>query len=302
MSVDLYVDGVCRHARAILVRLLGGLDYWRYGAEELSALARANGIALAMIPGDGRRRCAAGGALDRPGRGAGAARPLLAGGRRRQRDGRAAPYRPARRPRARRGGRAGRPAEAWRLSRRLKPTALRRAPRSSSTAPSCSPTIPLPSMRLPTPSRRGLAATAIFVGSLKDEETAAFVERTLADLRPASSSTPRPSRRSARPAARALDAAACPVLQVVTAGASRGGLGRLDAGALGSRPRHACRSARARRAAPGRRDLLQGRDERGRHHAHRSSPAWRAHRSRRRQGRRPGRASPRPRASSAALP
>ena len=54
MSVDLYLDSVCRHARAILVRLLGGLDYWRYGAEELAALARAQGIALAFIPGDGR--------------------------------------------------------------------------------------------------------------------------------------------------------------------------------------------------------------------------------------------------------
>src|ERR1044072_4008470 len=55
MSVDLYLETVCRHARAVLVRLLGGVDYWRYGAEELAALARAQGIALAMIPGDGHR-------------------------------------------------------------------------------------------------------------------------------------------------------------------------------------------------------------------------------------------------------
>lgn len=54
MSVDLYLDSVARHAKAILVRLLGGLDYWRYGAEELGALARAQGIALAILPGDGQ--------------------------------------------------------------------------------------------------------------------------------------------------------------------------------------------------------------------------------------------------------
>jgi cobaltochelatase CobN len=52
MSVDLYNDEVAAHARCIVVRLLGGLDYWRYGTEELAALARANGIALAILPGD----------------------------------------------------------------------------------------------------------------------------------------------------------------------------------------------------------------------------------------------------------
>ena len=50
-SVDLYVERVARHARFVLVRLLGGLDYWRYGAEELAAAARRDGFALALIPG-----------------------------------------------------------------------------------------------------------------------------------------------------------------------------------------------------------------------------------------------------------
>jgi len=54
LSVDLYAEQVAVRAKAILVRLLGGLDYWRYGAEELAALARQQGIALALIPGDGR--------------------------------------------------------------------------------------------------------------------------------------------------------------------------------------------------------------------------------------------------------
>jgi len=54
MSVDLYVENTARHARAIVVRLLGGMDYWRYGVEELASAARRQGIALALIPGDAR--------------------------------------------------------------------------------------------------------------------------------------------------------------------------------------------------------------------------------------------------------
>ncbi|MFZ3180869.1 MAG: cobaltochelatase subunit CobN [Methylocystis silviterrae] len=51
-SVDLYLDVVARHARLIVVRLLGGKDYWPYGVEQLEALARAKRIALAIVPGD----------------------------------------------------------------------------------------------------------------------------------------------------------------------------------------------------------------------------------------------------------
>lgn len=54
MSVDLYAGQVVAQARCVVVRLLGGLDYWRYGAEELATLCRQRGIALAMIPGDER--------------------------------------------------------------------------------------------------------------------------------------------------------------------------------------------------------------------------------------------------------
>lgn len=53
MSVDVYLEQVLAQARCIVVRLLGGLDYWRYGAEEVAALCRAGGIALALLPGDG---------------------------------------------------------------------------------------------------------------------------------------------------------------------------------------------------------------------------------------------------------
>ena len=54
LSVDLYLQKTLSGARGILIRLLGGIDYWRYGVEQVSALAAAKGIALAIIPGDGR--------------------------------------------------------------------------------------------------------------------------------------------------------------------------------------------------------------------------------------------------------
>jgi len=51
-SVDLYLEKVARNARFVLVRCLGGLDYWRYGLEELAASARRHGFKLAVLPGD----------------------------------------------------------------------------------------------------------------------------------------------------------------------------------------------------------------------------------------------------------
>ena len=54
MSVDLYLEQVVAFARCVVVRLLGGLGYWRYGVEEVAALCRARGIALVLLPGDGR--------------------------------------------------------------------------------------------------------------------------------------------------------------------------------------------------------------------------------------------------------
>src|SRR5882757_8688695 len=54
MSVDLWIDRVASHAKVIVVRLLGGLEWWRYGVDRLSALARERGIALAILPGEDR--------------------------------------------------------------------------------------------------------------------------------------------------------------------------------------------------------------------------------------------------------
>ncbi|GJD90291.1 hypothetical protein BHAOGJBA_3829 [Methylobacterium hispanicum] len=54
MSVDLYVDAVVARARIVVIRCLGGLDYWRYGIERCAAAARANGVRLVLLPGDDR--------------------------------------------------------------------------------------------------------------------------------------------------------------------------------------------------------------------------------------------------------
>ncbi|VFU08966.1 cobaltochelatase subunit CobN [Methylocella tundrae] len=51
-SIDLYAEKVIAKSRFILIRLLGGLDYWRYGVEEFCRIARAHGVLLAIIPGD----------------------------------------------------------------------------------------------------------------------------------------------------------------------------------------------------------------------------------------------------------
>ncbi|HEY9360560.1 MAG TPA: cobaltochelatase subunit CobN, partial [Xanthobacteraceae bacterium] len=54
MSIDLWIDKCARHAKVIVVRLLGGLDWWRYGVDALSAMARERDITLAVLPGDDR--------------------------------------------------------------------------------------------------------------------------------------------------------------------------------------------------------------------------------------------------------
>src|SRR5215470_6996129 len=54
MSVDLWIERVASRAKVILVRLIGGLDWWRYGVEQLSSVARTRGIRLALLPGEDR--------------------------------------------------------------------------------------------------------------------------------------------------------------------------------------------------------------------------------------------------------
>jgi cobaltochelatase CobN len=54
LSVDLWIDKVASHAKVIVLRLLGGVDWWRYGVEQLAAMARTRRIALALLPGEDR--------------------------------------------------------------------------------------------------------------------------------------------------------------------------------------------------------------------------------------------------------
>ncbi|WP_170764071.1 cobaltochelatase subunit CobN [Ruegeria lacuscaerulensis] len=54
LSVDTYVEQTLDGARGILIRLIGGVPYWSYGLQQVLALAQAKGIALAVLPADGR--------------------------------------------------------------------------------------------------------------------------------------------------------------------------------------------------------------------------------------------------------
>jgi len=54
LSVDTYVERTLQQTRGVLVRLIGGEPYWSYGLAALHRLAKDRGIALAVLPADGR--------------------------------------------------------------------------------------------------------------------------------------------------------------------------------------------------------------------------------------------------------
>ncbi|WOH84377.1 cobaltochelatase subunit CobN [Bradyrhizobium sp. BEA-2-5] len=54
LSVDTYVERTLSQARGILVRLIGGESYWPYGLASVHRLAKERGIALVVLPADGR--------------------------------------------------------------------------------------------------------------------------------------------------------------------------------------------------------------------------------------------------------
>ncbi|WP_372884261.1 cobaltochelatase subunit CobN [Shimia sp.] len=54
LSVDTYIEQTLVGARAILIRLIGGISYWPYGISQIESLCRERGIALAVLPADGR--------------------------------------------------------------------------------------------------------------------------------------------------------------------------------------------------------------------------------------------------------
>lgn len=54
LSVDTYIERTLSGAKAILIRLIGGMPYWTYGLQQVEALARSQGISLAVLPADRR--------------------------------------------------------------------------------------------------------------------------------------------------------------------------------------------------------------------------------------------------------
>ncbi len=183
LSVDLYLEQTVSHARCVVLRLLGGLDYWRYGAEELAALCQARGIALAVLPGDGRDD------------------PLLAA------LSTVAPAIHARLDACFRFGGQANMARALRLMAHLAGLAPDDASEAELLPQHAVHTLDLddrplvavvfyrshllsediaPVTALTAALRqRGMAAGTVYVGSLKAPETATFVARTLAAWRPA---------------------------------------------------------------------------------------------------------------------
>ncbi|MDB5538212.1 MAG: cobaltochelatase subunit CobN, partial [Devosia sp.] len=52
LSVDLWLDQTVAHARLVVLRLIGGVAYFQYGVDELTALCANHQIPLVLLPGD----------------------------------------------------------------------------------------------------------------------------------------------------------------------------------------------------------------------------------------------------------
>lgn len=221
LSVDLYVERVISSAKAVVVRLIGGFDYWRYGAEELSAACRGGRIMLAMLPGDGRPdpRLAALSTVDAE---------MLADLDGYFREGGLVNTTSALQRIARAAGLA---ASTPRPPVPLPPFGIHELPgvrsdgaplavlvfyRSHLLAADVAPVEALATAL----DHRGLAVRALYVGSLKAPDAAGFVADTLAAWRPAVvlNATGFSARRDDQGSP--LDAAGVPVLQLILAGSS----------------------------------------------------------------------------------
>lgn len=235
MSVDLWIDGVAAHAKVILARILGGYDWWRYGCDRLASLARQNGVALALLPGECREedeRLIEASTLPREELAA-----LLGYFREGGPDN-------MRGLLARLSGHAGRPAQA--AAARPVPKAgyylpgrgiveasdlhasLQGRPRGAVEAPFV-PLLFYRSMLLAADAdpidalctalaERGLTPVPVFVASLKEKESLAFVEKALAAFPPAAIVAATAFASGAEPAAETLfDRAGVPVFQAIVA-------------------------------------------------------------------------------------
>jgi cobaltochelatase CobN len=52
LSIDMWFDRTVRHAKLIVLRLIGGPAYWQYGVDEMTALAQSRGIPLVLLSHD----------------------------------------------------------------------------------------------------------------------------------------------------------------------------------------------------------------------------------------------------------
>lgn len=226
LSVDLYVDQVVAKSRLVIVRSLGGLDYWRYGFERVAEVCRENGVLLVALPGDDRadprlsalstvpaeaaalfdRYFRAGGA-DNLGNALRLAANLLGRGER-----------PA--PPVHIGPAIGMRADGALIeTERLRPAGDRRVAlvvfyRASLLAADMAPIAAM--MR--ALAHEGLEPFALAVTSLKDNEAARRASAVIARIRPSIivNATAFSARREDDTSV--LDAADCPVLQVAVAG------------------------------------------------------------------------------------
>ena len=222
LSVDVYVEEVIARSRAVAARLLGGLDFWRYGVEEIARICTERGIPLALVPGDGRPdprlaglstvapadlerldRCFAEGGPHNVGL-ALARMAHLAG------------LRPAPKMRLRPVPPFGEHA----LAQDPEPCTATAAVlfyRAYLLAGDIAPLTDL-AVRL---AERGIRTAGLYVNSLKEPETAAFVTDRLKAIEPdiVLNATAFSARRD--DAGSPLDAAGVPVLQVMLAGSSR---------------------------------------------------------------------------------
>ncbi len=226
LSVDVYVEDVISRARVVVARLLGGLEYWRYGIEEVVRTCAASGIPLALVSGDGRRdrrlaeRSTVGAAdldfLDRCLAAGGPGNAGLALAQMAHIAGLAPP--PAGRiqpiPAFGDYGLADAPRDAPSDARA---TAVIIFYRAYLAAGDIAPLADLAAAL----SERGIRTVGLYVGTLKDPETAAWVAARLKAARPALVLNATAFSAQRDDTGSPLDAAGVPVLQLMLAGSSR---------------------------------------------------------------------------------
>ena len=228
MSVDLWIDRVAVHAKVIVIRLLGGLDWWKYGIERLSALARERGIALAVLPGEDRDDIRLAAASTLP---AEELATLLRFFREGGRDN----LRALLRYLAHHAGRnleLRAPKPLPRLSAYLPGEGAVDVDRLAATIAAGKPVVPIIFYRalllaadtapvdalFDALAARGLVPAPLFVASLKDHEAATFLDAALARLDPAAIVTTTAFAAGGNAGAPTpLDRAGVPVLQVISA-------------------------------------------------------------------------------------